>query len=89
MSADVQHNYIAGTGDNEILIYLLDRKSPVSLVLSSGWTAEYVTRKIAVRHLGVGPVVLEVRWTLYYCFSNNFGGIIFGWGRLYYEIVHF
>lgn len=62
MSANVQHNDLAGTDVvNEISIYLLDRESPVRLVLSKGWTAEHVTRKIAVHHLGVGPVVLEVR----------------------------
>ena len=63
MSANVQHNVLAGTGViNEISIHLLDRESPVKLVVSDGWTAEHVARKIAIHHIGVGPVVLEVRW---------------------------
>ena len=46
----------------EVTLHLLDRESPLSLPVSCEWTAEYVTRKVAVKYLGIGSVTLEVNY---------------------------
>ena len=62
MSGSYQHAKTVDGGDyvEEISIYLLDREPPLKLMVLSGWTAEHVTRKVAVKHLGIGSVALEV-----------------------------
>ena len=46
----------------EVTLHLLDRESPLSLAVSCKWTAEYLTRKVAVEYLGIGSVTLEVNY---------------------------
>ena len=51
-------------GDNtaqEISIYLIDRDSTLKLTPLKEWSAEYITRNVAVKHLGIGSIALEVR----------------------------
>ena len=51
----------------EAILHLSDRESPLSFLFASDWTAEYVTRKVATEHVGIGCVTLEVHYiSIYY-----------------------
>ena len=66
MSGSYQHDK-TDDGPNctaEVILHLLDRERPLSLVVSSEWTAEYVTRKVAVKYLGIGSTTLEVNYLI-------------------------
>ena len=58
MSSD---DTIKVSNSGEIAICLLDRDVAIRLKVYSTLTAEHVTRSIATDHLGIGPIVLEVR----------------------------
>ena len=44
----------------EIKIYLLDREFPINVNPDNSWTAEYATRLVAGKYLGIRSVALEV-----------------------------
>ena len=45
----------------EIEIHLLDKDLPIKIAVNYGWTAEYVTRLVAGKFLGIKAIALEVR----------------------------
>ena len=61
MSINVPNNIAGSNNIQEIYVYLVECEHPVRLKIYPDLNAEYVTRIIAISHLKVGPVVLEVR----------------------------
>jgi len=43
----------------EIEIHLLDKDLPIKIAVNYGWTAEYVTRLVAGKFLGIKAIALE------------------------------
>ena len=56
----------------EIEIHLLDRELPTKVIVNNGWTAEYVSRMVARKFLGIKAIALEVRHSI--VVRDPFGG---------------
>ena len=48
----------------EIEVQLLDRELPTKVTVNNGWTAEYVSRMVAGKILGIKAIALEVKYSI-------------------------
>ena len=48
----------------EIEVHLLDRELPTKVNVNNGWTAEYVSRMVAGKILGIKAIALEVKYSI-------------------------
>ena len=61
----------------EIEVQLLDRELPTKVTVNNGWTAEYVSRMVAGKILGIKAIALEVNYSIVVMYKK-FGRILYG-----------